>query len=287
VEGRREVREAHRQHQANPSHLWSPPAEYHEPEDAPARVVPASAIYLKLRTQGGLEALYGPIDHEAVPVLQRDLASFLAGRDPLAVEALWDQMYRSNRHARAGHFMMATSAADNALWDLRGRLLGLPVFRLLGGARARVPVYASCLGFSLEPGKAEEKARALQAEGWRAQKWFLAHGPAEGREGLVKNVDLVRRLRAAVARAPTSCSTRTWAGTCRTRSPGRRRPSPSTRAGSRRRSRPTASRASPPCARPPPSRWPRASTSTAAGGERYLQARALQVVQADPEWCGG
>jgi L-alanine-DL-glutamate epimerase-like enolase superfamily enzyme len=133
-----------------------------------------------------------------VPVLQRDLAPFLVGRDPLAVETLWDRMHRSNRHGRAGHFMMAISAADNALWDLRGRMLGLPVFRLLGGARARVPVYASCLGFSLEAGKAEEKARVLKAEGYRAQKWFLAHGSADGREGLVKNVGLVRRLREAV-----------------------------------------------------------------------------------------
>ena len=43
VEGRREVRGAHQQHQANPAHMWSPPAEYHEPDDAPARVVPVSA----------------------------------------------------------------------------------------------------------------------------------------------------------------------------------------------------------------------------------------------------
>ena len=198
VEGRREVREAHRQHQAHPSHVWSPPAEYREPDDAPSQVVPVSALYLRLRTEGGREAIYGPIDQESVPVLQRDLAPFLVGRDPLAVEALWDRMHRKDRHGRAGHFMMATSAADNALWDLRGRLLGLPVFRLLGGSRERVPVYASCLGFSLEPGKAEAKARSLKAEGFRAQKWFLAHGPAEGREGLVKNVDLVRRLREAV-----------------------------------------------------------------------------------------
>ena len=119
----------------------------------PAHVVPVSALYLRLRTAGGLEAIYGPIDQESVPVLQRDLAPFLVGRDPLAGEALWDQMHRKDRHGRAGHFMMATSAADNALWDLRGRLLGLPVFRLLGGSRERVPVYASCLGFSLEPGR--------------------------------------------------------------------------------------------------------------------------------------
>ncbi|HEX9189083.1 MAG TPA: mandelate racemase, partial [Vicinamibacteria bacterium] len=155
VEGRREVREAHRQHQAHPSHVWSPPAAYREPDDAPAKVVEASALYVRLRTEGGLEALYGPVDHEAVPVLQRDLAPFLAGRDALAVETLWDRMHRKDRHGRAGHFTMAISAADNALWDLRGRMLGLPVFRLLGGSRSRVPVYASALGFSLEDGKLE------------------------------------------------------------------------------------------------------------------------------------
>jgi hypothetical protein len=55
-DGRREVREAYRQHRANPTHVWGPPPDYHEPEVAPLRVVPASAIYLKVRTQGGLEA---------------------------------------------------------------------------------------------------------------------------------------------------------------------------------------------------------------------------------------
>ena len=80
VEGRRTVRGAHRQHQANPAHVWAPPPEYHEPDDAPARVVTASALYVRLRTGGGIEALYGPIDEEAVSVLQRDLGPSLAGR---------------------------------------------------------------------------------------------------------------------------------------------------------------------------------------------------------------
>jgi len=288
VEGRREVRGTHQQHQAHPSHVWGPPAEYHEPDDAPARVVPASAIYVKLRTQGGLEALYGPIDHEAVPVLQHDLAPFLVGRDPLAVEALWDRMYRSNRHGRAGHFMMAISAADNALWDLRGRLLGLPVFRLLGGSRARVPVYASCLGFSLEAGKVEEKARALQAEGWRSQKWFLAHGPAEGREGLGKNVDLVRRLRETVGEGtdlmfdafmgwdlPYALA---WAKEAEPFHPR------------------WIEEAFPPDRLESFAALREATSIPIASGEhfygrweveRYLRARALHVVQADPEWCGG
>jgi hypothetical protein len=62
-------REAHRQHQANVAHVWNPPAECHEPDDVPPPVVPASALYVRLRTEGGFEALYGPIDQESVPVL--------------------------------------------------------------------------------------------------------------------------------------------------------------------------------------------------------------------------
>jgi L-alanine-DL-glutamate epimerase-like enolase superfamily enzyme len=288
VEGRREIRGAHQQFQSHPSHVWSPPAEYREPADAPPRVTPVSALYVKLRTTGGLEATYGPIDHECVPVLLRDLAPWLAGRDPLAVEELWDRMYRQNRHGRAGHFMMAISAADNVLWDLRGRLLGLPVFRLLGGSRARVPVYASCLGFSLEPGRVEEKVRALKAEGYRSQKWFLAHGPAEGREGLLKNVALVRRTREAAGDdvdlmfdafmgwdLPYALA---WA---KEAEPFRPRwieePFPPDRLESF-----TALR--------------EATSIPVASGEhlyarweveRYLAARAIHVVQADPEWCGG
>jgi L-rhamnonate dehydratase len=288
VEGRREVREAHRQHQANAAHVWGPPPEYHEPDDAPLHVVPTSAVYVKARTQGGTEAVYGPIEHECVPVLVRDLAPFLAGRDSLAVESLWDRMYRSNRHARAGHFMMSISAADNVLWDLRGRLLGLPVFRLLGGSRDRVPVYASCLGFSLEPGRAEEKARSLRAEGWRAQKWFLAHGPAEGREGLLKNVDLVRRLREAAGDATDLMFDAymgwdlnyalAWAKEAEPFHPR------------------WIEEAFPPDRLESFAALREATSIPIASGEhfygrwevgRFLNARALHVVQADPEWCGG
>ena len=81
-----------------------------------------------------------------------NLRPLIIGQNALAVERLWDQMYRSNRHSRAGHYMMAISAVDNALWDLRGRVFGAPVFRLLGGpTQMPVPVYGSCLGFSIDP----------------------------------------------------------------------------------------------------------------------------------------
>ena len=88
------------------------------------------------------------------------LRPYLLGRDPLASEKLWDLMYRQDRHSRKGYEMMAISAADNAIWDLKGKALGLPVYRLLGGpTRDRVDCYASMLGHSLEPERVRERAQ--------------------------------------------------------------------------------------------------------------------------------
>jgi L-alanine-DL-glutamate epimerase-like enolase superfamily enzyme len=143
--------------------------------------------------------VYGPIDTEAAIVVDQQLRRFLIGKDPLAIEALWDQMHRSNRHSRRGIFMMGISAVDNALWDLRGRYFEAPVYRLLGGpTRPRVEAYASCLGYSVEPEPARARAIEFKQRGYRYQKWFCAYGPGDGAAGLMKNVEMVRVLREAV-----------------------------------------------------------------------------------------
>jgi L-alanine-DL-glutamate epimerase-like enolase superfamily enzyme len=132
-------------------------------------------------------------------VVDEQLRPFLMGKDALAQEELWDQLYRSNRHSRRGFFLMAISAVDNTLWDLRGRHFKTPVYRLLGGpTRQSIEAYASCLGYSLELDKVQTRAAALKKEGYRYQKWFLAYGPGDGPEGMKKNVDLVRVLRETV-----------------------------------------------------------------------------------------
>ena len=288
VEGRREVSAAHQQYQVHPAHVWRPPSGYAEPAQPRVTTEDVSALYLRVRTKGGAEGLYGPIDQESVPVLQRDLAPWLKDRDALAIESLWDGMHRANRHGRAGHYMMAISAADNVLWDLRGRLVGLPVFRLLGGSRSRVPVYASCLGFSLEAGAVEQTVTRLSSEGYRAQKWFFAHGPADGRDGLLANVDLVRRVRAAAGDrvdlmfdAFMGWDLQYALAFVQDAAGYRPRfleePFPTDRlesfvALSRATSIPIAS------GEHVYGRWE---------AERYLQAGAIRVLQADPEWCGG
>ncbi len=188
------------QYQVNPLHVYEQqrPKPFHE--SAEKRVTrPMSVLYLKIKTGDGIEGLYGPIDKESAIVVDQQLRGFLIGKDPLAGEALWDLMHRSNRHSRRGLFLMAISAVDNTLWDLRGRYYNAPVYRLLGGpTRTTVDAYASCLGYSVEAEPARRRAQAFKQEGFRYEKWFCAYGPGDGAEGLKKNVEMVRNLREAV-----------------------------------------------------------------------------------------
>jgi len=278
------------QQQVNPLDVYDSfrPAPYAD-HPAGTKDVQYSAVYLKIRTGSGIEGLYGPIEKAAALIVQTELRPFLLGKDALAGEALWDQMYRSNRHSRDGLFMMAISAVDNTLWDIRGRYYNVPVYRLLGGpTRSAVEMYASCLGFSLEPAAVRSRALALQKEGYRYQKWFMGYGPGSGPEGMRKNVELVRVLRETLG-DDTELMFDAYSGWDQSYA--------LEWAHQVERYRP---------------RWMeevthpekidsfvaiRRSTSIPiASGEhfygrweveRYLEQGALSVVQADPEWCGG
>lgn len=190
-----------RQHQVQPIH-WYPdqrPAPYQDRENPITSEGRITHHYLRIRTASGLEGLYGYLDPETLAPIHEQMRDFLLGKDALAVEKIWDQLYRRNRHSRAGHYMMALSAVDNALWDLRARYFDVPVYQLLGGpTRDEVRVYGSCLGYSVEEGKAGPRAKELYDNGFTHQKWFLAYGPGSGNEGLKKNIELVAELREAV-----------------------------------------------------------------------------------------
>jgi L-rhamnonate dehydratase len=159
-----------------------------------------TAYFVEIETDDGLVGRAGPIPETVAWVVARELRSLLVGRDPIAGEKLWDQMHRSQVHGRQGVPMLAISAVDCALWDLRGRWLDQPVYRLLGGpTRAEVPAYASMLGFSVQDlDRVRERAIEYRERGYQAQKWFFRHGPGSGYEGLRANVDLVRTVREAV-----------------------------------------------------------------------------------------
>jgi L-rhamnonate dehydratase len=278
------------QQQVNPLDIYDDlrPQPY---QDRPSgtKEVQTSAVYLRIRTAAGLDGLYGPIEKDAAIVVQTDLRPFLMGKDALAGEALWDQMYRSNRHSRDGLFMMAISAVDNTLWDIRGKHYGVPVYRLLGGpTRPSVEMYASCLGFSLEPEKVRTQALAIQKEGYRYQKWFMGYGPGSGPEGMRKNVELVRVLRETLG-DDTELMFDAYSGWDQdyalewARQVEQYRPHWIEEATHPEKVDSFAA-------------MHRSTSVPIASGEhfygrweveRYLQAGALSVVQADPEWCGG
>ena len=161
-----------------------------------------SATYVEVLTDSGASGLFGPIFDEAASLIHR-LTPALIGKDPRAYEYLWDLLYR---HAYAfggggskGYQMMAISALDLALWDLRGKIAGQPVCALIGGpVQSSIRCYASMLGFSIEPERVRERARQMVERGYTAQKWFFRYGPADGVDGIQKNVTLVRTVREAV-----------------------------------------------------------------------------------------
>jgi L-rhamnonate dehydratase len=279
-----------RQAQVNPLDIYD---QFRRPPyvDKPSgtRTVKTSAIYMRIRTSAGVDGLYGPIEKDAALILAAELKHFLIGKDALAGEALWDQMYRSNRHSRDGIFMMAISAADNALWDVRGRHFGVPVYRLLGGpTRESVEMYASCLGFSLEPEAVRRQALINKNNGFRYQKWFIGYGPGSGPEGMDKNVELVRILRETVGN-DTELMFDAYSGWDQNyalewaRRVEQYRPH-------------WMEEVTHPEKVDSFAEIHRSTTVPVASGEhfygrweveRYLQANALSVVQADPEWCGG
>ena len=131
-------------------------------------------------TTGGEPACY---------LVEKHFARFLEGRDPSDVEVIWDQMYfASQYYGRKGLVVNAISGVDLALWDLLGRLRQEPVYHMLGGAvRDELQFYAT--------GARPDLAQKM---GFIGGKLPLHHGPAEGEEGLKKNIAALADMRAKV-----------------------------------------------------------------------------------------
>lgn len=158
-----------------------------------------STLYITAATDEGHEAIYGPIDDDAAIVADRLLKHRVIGRSAFGHEAIWNALFEADRHSRGSHYFMGMSAIDNVLWDLKGRILGLPVYRLLGGDRSVVDVYGSCLGFSTELEPMAAKAAELKDQGFTRQKWFFSDTrPEQGPGMLDLNVEKVRVLREAL-----------------------------------------------------------------------------------------
>src|SRR5215210_655821 len=119
-------------------------------------------------------------------LVEHHLARFVEGQRAHDVERIWDQMWRATMYyGRKGLAVNAISAVDLGLWDLLGRLREEPVHAMIGGAvRDEIAFYAT--------GPRPDLAKEM---GFIGGKMVLVHGPAEGEEGLKKNLAKLEDMR--------------------------------------------------------------------------------------------
>lgn len=153
-------------------------------------------VFVSIETDEGLTGygLTGGIQRFGVKeFINRELAPFLKGENPLETEALWHKMYVAhNPRSQTGVWSSAVSAVDIALWDIKGKHYNEPVWRLLGGAKKRAPAYITfgLLEFSRE--QLAEMARHYVDEGHDKLKMVVAVNNAEDPTEDAERVKVVR-----------------------------------------------------------------------------------------------
>ncbi|WP_315638188.1 MULTISPECIES: mandelate racemase/muconate lactonizing enzyme family protein [Microbacterium] len=123
--------------------------------------------------------------HAVARMVDPYLCDVLVGEDADRIEALWQKMWWHLHYAgRGGHVTSAISAVDIALWDLKGRRLGQPLWRVFGGYDPEVPVYAGGIDLQFSVPQLLAQADAFRAQGFRAIKMKV--GRDELREDLLR-----------------------------------------------------------------------------------------------------
>ena len=158
-------------------------------------------VTLELGTDGGVDGIgitfFGGAVTGALKHAVDELGALIAGEDPLRPEAITRKLRDAAGYAGpAGVFTLAHSAIDIALWDIKAKAANLPLWKLLGGARERVPTYASgalMRGLSLD--RAAAAARKLVEKGFREVKMQLA---LPGETSPEREIERARVIREAV-----------------------------------------------------------------------------------------
>lgn len=136
-------------------------------------------LFVHIYTDEGIVGLgeagnWGYLDATAAAI--QKFASYLIGRDPFRIEDFNQNFYRSV-YFRGSVIMSAISAIDIALWDIKGKKLGVPVYELLGGkTRDKIRVYASVMTKETTPEALTASYRDLKEQGFTAAKIFV-NGP--------------------------------------------------------------------------------------------------------------
>lgn len=168
--------------------------------DATRKVETVGMTVVRVRTEEGLEGVgvtYHEVGGEAIRALiNTDMAPRLKGRDPLDNEVIWREFFAVFRGVgRKGLMFCALSAIDFALWDLKGKILGLPLHRLLGGGRSRIPVYASGGWTTYDDDQLVAEMQDMVRQGYFMVKFKVGY---DGGRNPGRDVERVRKVREAL-----------------------------------------------------------------------------------------
>jgi len=156
--------------------------------------VPPRWMFLRMETDEGIVGWGEPVIEgkaRSVETAVHELASYIMGRDPLRINDLWQVMYRGGFYRGGAILMSAMAGIDQALWDIKGKALGVPVYELLGGlVRDRMKTY--CWVGGDRPADIIAAMHTLNDGGFTA---FKMNGTEE-----MALIDTSARIDAAVAR---------------------------------------------------------------------------------------
>ena len=147
------------------------------------RAVKRDTVVVKVTTRGGLtgwgEAHHGRCPTAIADIVNTTLRQLTLGMDALDVVGVWAKIYRNQlaSHGMGAASCMAMSGIDMALWDIRGKAVGWPLYKLLGGSSRAIPAYAGgiSLGYQ-DPAALCDEVGKLVAQGYQAVKLRLGDG---------------------------------------------------------------------------------------------------------------
>lgn len=138
-------------------------------------LVPPRWLFLKVETDAGISGWGEPVlegHAETLATKIAELADMVIGRDPRHIEDIWQMLYRNGCYRGGPVLMSAISGLDTALWDIKGRALGVPVHELLGGP-VRQSVRSYCWIGGDRPSDLIEGAVKLRDQGFDAVKFNI------------------------------------------------------------------------------------------------------------------
>jgi L-alanine-DL-glutamate epimerase-like enolase superfamily enzyme len=173
--------------------------------DVECMVLDRSFPFVRVHTDAGITGIgecFRRQPRVTKTLIEDLLKPSLVGKDPLDTELRWRDMARAgSAHEMGGAIFCAIAGLDIAMWDIKGKALGMPIYKLLGGKlRDKVPVYASSLRRDLTPLEEASRAASFVEQGYSAYKLHSAV-PGAIDDPSDETIDTVREVRAAVGDA--------------------------------------------------------------------------------------